>query len=334
MTHTAAELPPVLYHYTDSAGLQGILGPGDGPMKVQFPDKKTEGRYLGDHNMYTNGKAALFRSTDIRYMNDSEELRFGARIVNEHLLKAASEHRNPLLRTAFGSVAAGFDPDRLFEWPFRCYAVCFCQDGDLLSQWRGYAGGVGGYSIGFPREVLEKYSYGIQLKAAGNTFDVPSSAELVQVAYGEEDARRRADELIASVERDFADGRLIPDRIGGAPTFFTGLATFRTIAGIKHEAFREEREWRLLSVSGVEMEVRTRPRASGVVPYMDVAVNARLSGDHGPEYVAGAPLAKVVVGPTEMPDAQVAAVRDLLASRGMHGFRDVQVVTSEAPFRG
>ncbi|NED67185.1 DUF2971 domain-containing protein, partial [Streptomyces sp. SID10244] len=196
----AAELPPVLYHYTDAAGLHGILGPGKGPFEVAFPDNDSEFRHQGDNNIYTNGKAALFRATDIRYMNDSLELVFGARIVSERMKRAAEEHARPVLASTFAEIAEAFEPARVFEWPFRCFAVCFCGDGDLLSQWRGYAGGVGGYSIGFPREVLERYSYGINLKAASNTFDIPSQAALVQVSYGEEVARERADALVGWVE--------------------------------------------------------------------------------------------------------------------------------------
>lgn len=329
----ATELPPVLYHYTDAAGLHGILGPGKGPLEVAFPDEDSKFRHQGDNNVYTNGKAALFRATDIRYMNDSLELIFGARIVSERMIRAAEEHANPALASTFAEIAEAFDPGRIFDWPFRCFAVCFCGDGDLLSQWRGYAGGVGGYSIGFPREVLHLYSYGILLKAGSNIFDLPTQATLVQVSYGEKVARERADALVQGVEDAFNNGRILLDP-DGRPAYFAGLAAFREIAGMKHHAFQEEREWRLICVSGVRKEVRTRPRASGVVPYMDVVVNGRLSGEHGPDYISDAPLTEVVVGPTEMTDAQVVAVGDLLRSRGMWGFRDVPVVKSEAPFRG
>ena len=109
---------------------------------------------------------------------------------------------------------------------------------------------------------------------------------------------------------------------------------FRAIAGMKHSAFGEEREWRLLAVtSQTGREVRTRSTASGVVPYMDVVVNARLRVDTNE--VVEAPLAKVVVGPAEPAQSkgQIAAVGDLLRSRGMWGFRDVPVVPSKAPFR-
>lgn len=330
---TTKGLPPVLYHYTDSGGLQGVVGPGKGPYVVEFHDKDSKFRYQGDHDLYTNGKAALFRATDVRYMNDSQELVFGARIVNDRLTKAAEDTSlGVALQSAFLSVANVFDPDNVFDWPFRCFAVCFCESGDLLSQWRGYAGGVGGFSIGFPREVLNEYSFGIHVMAAGNIRDLPSPAQLVRVAYGEDDARIRADELVDAIKNEHRHGNLILDR-DGIPGFAVAMAAFRAIAGMKHEAFEEEKEWRLLAVANAHQQVRTRSRASGVVPYMDVAVNARLRV--GTNDVAEKPLAKVYVGPAEpvQSKGQVVAVGDLLRSRGMWGFGQVPVERSEAPFR-
>ncbi|MGF0327961.1 DUF2971 domain-containing protein (plasmid) [Gordonia rubripertincta] len=340
MTNDAAapDLPPVLYHYTDAAGLQGILGPGRGPGSTVFPDEETRYVYRDDLNLYTHGKAALFRATDLRYMNDSLELSFGARIVRDRLREAAGEEGiEPLLASAFTQVADDFDPESLFDWSFRCFAVCFCGDGDLLSQWRGYAGGSGGFSIGFPRHILESHSYGVFAKMAHHTFDVPVSADLVQVVYGRSDAEARADLLVDSLKEKFATGALVPD-LDDRPVFAAGMAAFRAIAGMKHEAFAEEREWRLVTVMLSNQQVRTRARASGVVPYLDVVVNSRLSGDHGPLNVSDSPLHEVVVGPSENPAAQVAGVRDLLASRGVQGFRapglrEVPVVLSAAPFR-
>ena len=201
-----ATLPPNLYHYTDSGGLQGILGPGKGPYQLGgFHDKDAESRYQGDLDLYTNGKAALFRATDVRYMNDSQELVFGAMIVSERLRAAAGESDVDVpLRSAFLSFAHFFDPDRVFEWPVRCFAVCFCEDGDLLSQWRGYAGGVGGFAIGFPREVLAERSWGILIKGAGNISDLAMGAPLVRVPYGKDASRARADDMVSVIKSQYA----------------------------------------------------------------------------------------------------------------------------------
>ncbi|MFF1946160.1 DUF2971 domain-containing protein [Rhodococcus qingshengii] len=263
-------------------------------------------------------------------MNDTLELRFGVDIVRERLLEASrSKSFDSALRRAFGGFAVVFDPDHLFSWPFRCFSVCFCESGDLLSQWRGYAGGVGGFAIGFPREVLRQYSYGIHRMALGNRDDMPSHTQLVQVAYGEDAARRQADDLVQHLAAAFTAGELLVD-VDGTPSMVVALRAFYTIAGVKHAAFAEEREWRLLAISEGKV-VKTRGRAGGLVPYMDVVVNGRL--DPSTEHIAEQPVRRIVVGPSPDQKAQVAGVHDLLAARGMWGFRDIEVEPSGAPFR-
>lgn len=322
------DIPKTLYHYTDGFGLQGILGPGSGPLQVVIPDNERS-KYV-DPDDYTNGKAARFWATDVRYMNDTLELRFGLDIVIECLLEASrDESFASALRKAFAGFAAVFEPDCLFSWPFRCFAVCFCESGDVLSQWRGYAGGVGGFAIGFPREVLSHYSYGIHRMALGNRDDMPSHALLVRVAYGEDAARRQADDLVQGLAAAFAAGKLLTD-VDGTPSMTVALRAFHTIAGVKHKAFAEEREWRLLAISERQI-VKTRGRAGGLVPYMDVVVNGRLNPNA--EHISEQPVRRIVVGPSPDQKAQVAGVHDLLASRGMWGFRDVEVEPSSAPFR-
>ena len=322
------ELPEVLYHYTDSVGLQGILGPGSGPLQVEIPmDQKSS--YVDNPDDYTNGKAARFWASDVRYMNDSLELRFGADIVSERLNEASGDNSLHIdLRAALAGFAKVFDPARLFSWPFRCFSVCFCDGKDLLSQWRGYAGGIGGFAIGFPRDVLEYRSHGILRKAGGNVFDMESHARLVKVAYGEEAARARADHLVRQLTETFDAGRLLPG-LNGAPSMTVAIEAFRTIAGVKHAAFAEEREWRLLAITDRKL-IKTRGRAGGLVPYMDVVVNSRLGLMPISEY----PVRQIVVGPTPTQGAQVAAVRDLLESRGTWRSEDVDVVPSNAPFLG
>lgn len=39
----------------------------------------------------------------------------------------------------------------------RSFVSCFCEDGDVLSQWRGYANDGNGFSVGFSLKELQKY---------------------------------------------------------------------------------------------------------------------------------------------------------------------------------
>jgi hypothetical protein len=114
-----------LYHYTDSGGLVGIL------------------------------ESQTLRATDARYLNDALELEHGCRLV-DHVLREKwrslprSERRGvtPAI-TLFLDMAL---TDRLFD-PYEpgrfAFVTCFCEEGNLLSQWRAYADRGAGYSIGF-----------------------------------------------------------------------------------------------------------------------------------------------------------------------------------------
>lgn len=145
--------PESLYFYTDAFGLQGILSPASWPIRWQVPaDQATRYRNPDDYHF---GRAALLMSSDVRYMNDTSELRFGAEIVRDRLEAACTNTAlDSDLRSAFGQSAATFHANSLHKWPWQCFASCFCVDGDLLSQWRGYAGGTGGFAIGFSTDGL------------------------------------------------------------------------------------------------------------------------------------------------------------------------------------
>ena len=117
------EPPALLYHYTDVAGLIGILNTGS------------------------------LRATNLRFMNDAKELSHAWELMRQVLTEAESKAELPAqvelvqeLRRVT-SVPLGGYPD--------FYSVSFSADGDLLSQWRGYGSDGGGYAIGFDSARLE-----------------------------------------------------------------------------------------------------------------------------------------------------------------------------------
>ncbi len=107
-------------------------------------------------------QAGHLYASDVRYMNDSQELKYGASQFVPKLEAAANDSslsRNK--RYLCRRLADIFNSDDVFDYPMRCFAACFCEDGDLLSQWRGYAKGVGGFAIGFDRDALANRSYAL-----------------------------------------------------------------------------------------------------------------------------------------------------------------------------
>ncbi|MBI5337085.1 MAG: DUF2971 domain-containing protein [Mycolicibacterium rufum] len=312
---TNDDWPSVLYHYTDAAGLMGILKPA-WPQEIQAP---------------VAGGAALLRASDLRYMNDARELSFGAEVMCERLREnAASKHDE--MGEAFEQIA-----DRLSQDLFapdarhlRAFAACFCAEGDLLSQWRGYAGGVGGFAIGFPIDVLRFRAIGVAARPP--LVPLTSWSPIQDVLYGEARATAEIDAFLATLRKGWG---LEPNRrwvvldTDGKPHIeWLMVSVYRLVARLKHAAFEEEREYRLIYVGGEGHLVSMRAAQSGLIPYVSFAMNLP-DKDRNP--VPEATVADIVVGPGKDQRGQVAAVRDLLQAAG---YPPTDVRASEAPYRG
>jgi len=107
-----------LYHYTDLAGLQGILSSSD------------------------------IWLTNSRYSNDGEEMTHGYRVASEVIDEEfeAAKAGGQLDRATYVKSVRELLATPPAEGVYIC---CFCLSGNLLSQWRGYGGNGCGVSIKF-----------------------------------------------------------------------------------------------------------------------------------------------------------------------------------------
>jgi hypothetical protein len=120
----------------------------------------------------------------------------------------------------------------------------------------------------------------------------------------------------------------VPRQIARRPSAHPGvdgwaaavLLAMPALAAIKHEAFAEEREWRLLvaKIGGAPSE-KFRVTALGLVPYVELPVDLR------------AALHEIVVGPGNHSDVRTLGVARILQYLGL---RDVSIRASSAPYRG
>jgi hypothetical protein len=292
--------PGVLYHYTDARGLLGIV------------------------------QTSSLWATDAEFLNDAQELRFGRSHLRAALLAAADalsptgtdkggpdDSRATIMRSAAGHLEPDPSPGR--RNAHSAYVACFCEADDLLSQWRGY-GSSGGLSVGFLSSSLgavEPPHWKDPLEGIDvipeELRPAPPPVTLVKVRYGDAAIQPAMDEVV--------------NRIAPQPRAHPGVTGFHrakavalpALAGIKHAAFSEEAEWRLI-VMGLLGEVAVRFRAGrlGVIPYVELPL---------PEKA----IAEVVVGPGENRQLRTQGVERLLAEHGMH---DAVVRQSETPFRG
>lgn len=266
----------VIYHYTNRAGLIGILG------------------------------TDTIWATDVEFLNDAQELEYARHVLTERLRAKAEDggERAGVLR----GMASLLDPIKSTEEYFvvSAYAACFCEDRDLLSQWRAYGADVG-FAIGFYASELQELSCSTMSEGA-----VSQPASLHKIIYGLPGAQIAIEKYIENME--FI--------VGGDPDLEPPMQALNRalpiLASIKHPAFAQEKEWRSLLVGWRgEDGLQFRASALGAVPYV------------GLELPAGW-LAEVVVGPGSHRDVLLKGVRRLLDK---HGWGEVQIRASESPLR-
>lgn len=275
--------------------------------------------------------------SDVRFMNDTEELRFGTQLLRERLgARVLDPSTPPAFTSAFGDIIQFLNPDDTLDWPRRCFATCFCSDGDLLSQWRGYAGGTGGFAIGFSQEALRNRTYALHPAKAPMMPEQTSETTLRPVAYGREAGTAAIDAHIDKLMTG-PNANLVTD---GRPQF-QGLARnllfsllVDAVTTVKDSAFKDEREWRLVTLTEDQFPVKIRARARGLVPYMDVAVNIvyeENAVERAAYYRDHPTIVDLVVGPGPDQAEQVLAARELLR---ITGHNSAVVRPSTVPFRG
>jgi hypothetical protein len=278
------EAPEMLYHYTDVAGLIGILS------------------------------SSSLWATNLRFMNDAEELAHSWRLMVEVLREAKSKASSPAqvelieeIERAAQSEWAGY-PD--------LYATSFTENGDLLSQWRAYGSAGGGYAIGFDAARL-----------AGAPFrDAQPDRILNRVIYDEQSQlqvlRATADrmlDLFANVDPSSAAITSARARLFAALGEIVGF-----VFSFKDPAWVEEQEWRAVRSVPVDErdEVHFRPQGGIPVPYVALAIGNDTDGR--------LPIREIVLGPRADGETAVRSVELLLAN---HGYTGVEITTSSVPLR-
>jgi hypothetical protein len=149
----------------------------------------------------------------------------------------------------------------LLEQVMEGLGFCLSEEGDLLSQWRGYADDASGVSIGFSKKYLEKLS-----KASLNP--QKSGFTLQKVEYEYESQKKRIQATYDKIKELINQGAYKPLKYQTILKFKTDeeieaenkiikkafanlslavLCLFSELFLLKTKAFQEEKEWRLIS---------------------------------------------------------------------------------------
>jgi hypothetical protein len=235
-------------------------------------------------------------ASDYRFLSDAAEFNYGLKIFQDIFIQFATELPSDVVE-----VIKDLEKDNFAtpDFPFSVLIASFCECGDLLSQWRGYNGAIG-YAIGFNADWLEQ-------RAKEQDFD------LISACYKPE---KQQQTIVGAF--DLLKESL---RQGENPSWKTVKKWWPqmlvSMARLKREDFKEEREWRLVRVTSGWKDICTRTARSGLVPYLPVKLNAKAMNHLSPE-ARNIGIERIIVGPALL-DQQKTAVDALLASRHMRG---------------
>jgi hypothetical protein len=284
--------PDVVYHYTSAQGCLGIIN---------------------EKQIYL---------TDAFFLNDQSELVYGRDLAVECLQRRAGSEVSNHIKTFLNGTANTFDPFDDADLGFRYYVACFCEDGNLLSQWRAYTRPGSGFALGIATAPLV---------AAKNPTGDRIRAVFHRMEYKLENQERLINFVIDwCLERLASDFEYANDEFSRAVlgSSYVALITVQ-LTGLfpqfKHPMFAEEKEWRL-STGRLPFEHRDRLmfRDSGqnIVPYIlfDLALeDGRI------------PLREVVHAPASEPELRKRSIKSLLDQRGYS--RDLPIIGSNIPLR-
>lgn len=232
--------------------------------------------------------------SSLKSSNDSQE----GRIVSDVLIQMAKENG------IGGYFLEQFQLYvKLMEQIYDGLGFCLSADGDLLSQWRGYADDATGVCIGFSTEYLER------LGACEH--GIPPNFTLEKIEYRAEDHRQLLEPTYRELHNLMIAGGLGKPPMHGAlnalksseeikteqelipkatKALISKLHELRpTLFLLKSDAFQEEKEHRLVTTMSTNLSLDCEYRASGkrIVPYRSVQL-APLDID---------PIVEIILGP-------------------------------------
>lgn len=290
----AQPIPEVLYHYTDLRGLQGMFS--------SFKMWLSDAAYMNDplegtwvHRIASSLATQVLGDSELgKQTRDQIDARLAAPDLWDQTLRSQSEPD----RLHFAAMEEAFMP---------AFIASFTEDGDLLSQWRGYGAGGDGVSIGFD---LNKLS----LSVISSVFpDDEKPPAVIKVEY---DPERQ----IAEVRRIFEGAKQVYDSHSSilAVNSYTATRLPQLFSVVIRDAlywlrwefkspyYSEEREWRLVSNPiGIRHRL-TRVSNGHIVPYVEMPLPQTL----------GMPLnqlavPRIILGP-RCPSSALRSIRGML----------------------
>lgn len=284
--------PSQLFHYTTVEGLLGILG----------------GQCLW--------------ATHSAYLNDPSEIVHAHSIIQQALEDEAKAEEHPWAKELLFRARYAIHPD---DGMYQYFVISFCEDADLLSQWRGYSNRSGGYAMGFDTRTIKALadpSPALTLRCVIYDHDRQRKLIASTIAAALAEFKR----VVASDAKEELANRIVPYFVMFLRDHFSEYHF-----SFKNLAFREEKEWRLIvqtdsaSRQAVLKDLQFRAAGGIAVPYLPVALMSVPSEQGG-----RLPITRIVYGPTINAQRAKHSLRALLDKCG-HDSASIE--SSQVPLR-
>ena len=271
-----------LFHYTTQNGLLGII--------------ESKSLWLSDN----------------QYMNDMTEYNHTIDLVKDELKKRGYEKFRKFLDT----IDSGFETllENIYEkYPF--FVCSFCENGNLLSQWRGYCSNGGGYSIGFDKAHI------VKLRKKYKKFNFVRC--VYEKKIQKEIIRKYLKDSVSTFQKfnisNCNDANLTRIFISN---FFKMLLTI--IPMLKDSSFREECEWRIVSNFRKikPSQKKFREGKFAIVPYVEFKLANKREKLN---------ISKIIVGPNPHIELSLKSVKSILSAQNVNC---ALVERSRIPYRG
>jgi hypothetical protein len=232
--------PELVYHYTNTSGLMGIL----------------------------NSKSLW--ATDVWYMNDTGEGTYATEMIRQFLdaRTSPSEAMREFCSLAKEIIKTPWDSRGI-----RSYIACLSENGDQLSQWRSYGYGRG-FSIAFDLESLLGL-FGLP-PSQGLLGRVVYDPQLQQRLLA--DVYQKSEQLLSEPQKK-SDDQSDPQHPAPTEALTKFMIRSLTSSSFfKHPAFSEEAEIRIYTARwpGYKKlsEVKFRESTLGIIPYVSIPLIA------------------------------------------------------------
>jgi Protein of unknown function (DUF2971) len=166
-------------------------------------------------------KDRVLWATDFRFLNDKSEFIFGQHMIAEAI--ASRKDQLSLILSGMWPTAQ----EALQSVPL--FVASLCEDGDLLSQWRGYARLNDGYALAFRRAGLMR----------------KSPCRLAKAIYSTDKQQEILRRVLDTSQRIYVDADSTDQPIIAGQTVMSLLLA---VCKFKDDSFRGENEWRLVSM--------------------------------------------------------------------------------------